>query len=208
MDTLTILASVAGLWAIAAVTPGPNFLVVAETALARSRRHAFCAVAGTILGTVFWGLAGFFGVTLLFAAAPWLHVTLKVVGGLYIAYLGVRLIAASVRRGPDDASADAGGGFSRAAALRRGLLTNLANPKTAAFAASLFAATMPEAPSLTLGLACVAVMAAVSLAWYGVLACALATRGIAAAYGCARRWIDRAAGMLFLGFGAKFAADS
>ena len=207
MDTFAILASVAGIWALAAITPGPNFLVIAETALAQSRRHALLAVLGTIMGTAAWGLAGFFGVTLLFAAAPWLHLALKLIGGVYIAYLGIRLIIASFHRQTDAGAANATSGRTGSAALRRGFLTNLANPKTAAFVASLFAATMPETPTVALGMACVAVMAAVSLAWYGVLACALATSRISAVYLGARRWIDRAAGALFVGFGAKLASD-
>ncbi len=206
MDTVAILASVAGIWALGAITPGPNFLVIAETALARSRRHALLAVVGTILGTMVWGFAGLFGVTLLFSAAPWLYLALKLVGGAYIAYLGIRLILASFRRQADGPMVSARG-LSGPAALRRGLFTNLTNPKTAAFVASLFAATLPETPSLALGVACVAVMVTVSLTWYGVVACALATSRVSGVYVRARRWIDRVAGALFVGFGGKLAAD-
>ena len=50
-------------------------------------------------------------------------------------------------------------------------------------------------------------MVTVSLAWYGVVACALATSRVSDVYVRARRWIDRVAGALFVGFGGKLAAD-
>jgi len=64
------LLSVAALWALAAISPGPNFLVTAQLSIMRSRGAALMAVAGIGVGTVIWGAAGCFGVQALFVAAP------------------------------------------------------------------------------------------------------------------------------------------
>ena len=148
----------------------------------------------------------------LFAAAPWLYVSLKVAGGLYLIYLGARLIVNSVRR-PVPSNTRAAGPApiparrSLGAAWRLGLLTNLSNPKTAAFVTSLFATTMPAEPALSLGLSAAAVMTGVSLIWYGAVALVFASALVAGWYGRAAKLIDRIAGGVFVLFGAKMVLD-
>jgi protein-S-isoprenylcysteine O-methyltransferase Ste14 len=60
------LLTVAAIWAIAAITPGPNFFFIVRCALTGSRRAAMSAVAGVVTGTLCWGLAGWLGVSALF----------------------------------------------------------------------------------------------------------------------------------------------
>lgn len=206
LNTTAVLLSVAGIWTIAVVTPGPNFFLTVQTALGRSRPAALWSVLGTSCGTVVWGLCGFFGLALLFQAAPWLYGILKLLGGGYLIYLGFKLIC---NRGdtPD------GGGFrgdspaSALAAWRAGLLTNLSNPKTAAFVTSLFAASMPAAAPVWLGLTSVALMAIISIFWYSTVACFFSTARFTGFYQRSRRWIDRSAGLIFIAFGARLAVD-
>jgi threonine efflux protein len=52
MTEMTVLLSVATLWALAVVSPGPNFLLTARLAIARSRRAGLQAVSGIALGAV------------------------------------------------------------------------------------------------------------------------------------------------------------
>ncbi|WP_275540462.1 LysE family translocator [Rhizobium tubonense] len=90
-------------------------------------------------------------------------------------------------------------------AWQMGLATNLANPKSALFVASLFAATMSPGERWIHGAAGVAVMMAISAVWYGFLALALSHRSAAQVYQKARRVVDAMAGVIFIGFGAKLA---
>ncbi|MGH6994291.1 MAG: LysE family translocator, partial [Stellaceae bacterium] len=92
MDHIGLLLAVATLWALAAIAPGPNFLVTARLAIMRSRRDGLLAVAGIGIGTVFWGAAGCFGVQALFIAAPWLYLILKLLGAIYLIVMGARLL--------------------------------------------------------------------------------------------------------------------
>ena len=212
MDTLTTVVNIALIWSVAAVTPGPNFVLTVQAATGRSRRSGLASAAGIATGTALWGLAGFFGISALFAAAPWLYLSLKVAGGLYLIYLGARLILSTVRpqgklkieparRGPIRSPQSA------AAAWRLGLLTNLSNPKTAMFVTSLFATTMPTEPTLALGLTAAAVMTAVSLTWYGIVAWVFASSLVAGWYARGVKLIDRIAGGIFILFGVKMLLD-
>lgn len=197
------LTTVAVIWGIAAVTPGPNFLVVARCALTGARRVALAAVAGTILGTLTWGLAGWLGISALFAAAPAAYFTLKILGGAYICWLGIRLLCEAWRPAAKPAVTVRPRAISPRRAFRLGFSTNIANPKSAVFVASVFAAALPADYHWTQGLASVAVMVAISACWYSIVALSLSSEPIGSVYLKARRAVDAAAGTIFLGFGTR-----
>lgn len=203
--TAAILASITAIWFVTVLVPGPNFLLTTRVALTNARATGLRAVLGIACSTTLWGLAGFFGVHALFTAAPWLYLALKLSGGIYLAVLGTRMLVASF--GPHPPIPAGGRMLSTGSAFRRGLLTGLANPKMALFTTSLFAATMPPHPLLVLGIAAVAIMVTLDLAWYGFVACALTTRRAAAAFLRLRHWIDRLAGLAFVAFGAHLALE-
>lgn len=217
MDTLTTLINITLIWSVAAATPGPNFVLTVQTAAGNSRRLGLATAGGIVTGTCIWGLAGFFGVSALFAATPWLYASLKVAGGLYLIYLGLRLIVNSVRRPArivtPPPNANRANSLLRPArgklmaAWRLGLVTNLSNPKTAMFVSSLFATTMPADPTMALGFSAAAVMMIISLVWYGAVASVFASPLVAGWYGRAANLVDRVAGGIFVLFGAKMVFD-
>ncbi len=199
---MTSVVTFALLWMVAVVTPGPNVLLITGTALDASRRVALCTVAGVLVGTVGWGLAGFFGVGLLFSAAPWVYVGLKIVGGAYIVYLGLLLL---LRKDAPAAETLAVGRHSGWRAFRRGLMTQLSNPKSGAFVTTIFAATMPREAPLAAGLTAIAVMVAISGSFYGLWIWGLGLGAIRTRYLRARRAIERVTGALFMAFGVNIA---
>lgn len=198
------LVSFALLWAVAVVTPGPNFLLVTGTALDASRRHGIATVAGLLTGTTIWGFAGFFGVGLLFRAAPWIYLSLKVAGGAYIVYLGIKMLRGSGAHA-DAESRNAPRSLWRA--YRRGIVTNLSNPKSGAFVTTIFAATIPAHPTALDGLAALATMLTISASWYGLVVWGLGLGSVQSLYLRARRGIERGVGVLFVAFGIDIAVN-
>jgi threonine/homoserine/homoserine lactone efflux protein len=197
------LLSVATIWAVACITPGPNTLLVMRYALTAPRRVAIAAATGTVTGTFLWGLAGWLGINALFQAAPFAYQALKIVGGLYLVWLGVQILRDVGKSGPATDLALPKIEISLKKAYRMGIATNLANPKSALFVASLFAATMPAGTPFLYGLAAIAVMVCVSTLYYTCLIGLITHRRVAAAYLKAKRKIDCGVGVVFLGFGAK-----
>src|SRR4051812_35884908 len=84
------LLSLALLWTVAVVTPGPNFFNIAQLAASQSRRHGVMAALGVATGTLLWGLAGGLGIKTLFSVAPALYLGFKIAGGCYLIYLGLK----------------------------------------------------------------------------------------------------------------------
>lgn len=199
---MTSVMTFALLWMVAVVTPGPNVLLLTGTALDSSRRVAVWTMAGVLAGTACWGAAGFFGVGLLFGAAPWLYFGLKLVGGAYIVYLGGKLL---LRKSAPLDEAVAVGRHSGWRGFRRGLTTQLSNPKSGAFVATIFAATMPREAPLSAGLTAIAIMVTISGGFYGVWIWSLGLGAIRARYLRARRVVERVTGALFVAFGVNIA---
>src|SRR5580704_14531568 len=102
MSNAIPLLTVAALWTLAVATPGPNFLMILRVAIGQSRPAGLRAVVGVGFGTMIWGAAGFFGVHALFEAAPWLYAALKLFGGAYLIFLGLRMFAPGAQKAAGD----------------------------------------------------------------------------------------------------------
>ena len=199
----SVLFTVAAMWFAAVVTPGPNFLVTTRTALLQSRTRGVQAALGVASGAVVWGFLG--GVlrhpralrrSALAPPRP------APGGSAYLVFLGARMLLASFKRGTiDEVAREPRAG----SAFRLGLVTTFANPQSALSTASMFAASLPSNPSLALGFEAVGVMAAISATWYGLVALVLSAAGAAGYFTKLRRWVDRAAGLALVGFGARLA---
>src|SRR5918993_2939740 len=130
------------IWIVALVSPGPDALLVAQPAASAGRRDGFACAAGIGAGMAVWSAAALGGLATLFAEAAWLYRLVVLAGAAYLVITGLRMLAAARRGARRDGMEDPGmeavrpGAF---VAFRRGLLTNLSNPKAAVLFASVFA---------------------------------------------------------------------
>ena len=201
MDSISFLAALLAVHAGAVATPGPNTLLVTNIAAGGARRTAMWAAAGTGTGALIWVGVTLGGASALLAAVPRLADALRWIGGGYLVFLGVQAILSAWKSRRPEATP---GLFARAtagAAFRRGLVTNLSNPKSMAYYLSLLVASAaPEAP-LWLRVAGGAGMAAISLGWYLLLAWAFSGGPVQRLYRKTQPVIAGATGLLMIGFG-------
>jgi len=99
MTTETLLAFIAAT-ALFAYMPGPALLYTAAQTIARGRRAGFMAAAGIHLGCYAHVLAAAFGLSAIFTVVPTLYVALKLIGGLYLIYLGIQMVITRIAAGP------------------------------------------------------------------------------------------------------------
>ncbi|MBB4843847.1 threonine/homoserine/homoserine lactone efflux protein [Paucibacter oligotrophus] len=206
MSEFAALIGIGAALCVGAASPGPSFVMVARTAASSGRSRGLSAALGMGLGALLFAAASLLGLNALFLAVPALYIVLKVAGGLYLAYLGLRIwrgaahsLEASVA-GPESAQ-------PRKSYLLLGLATQVSNPKTAIVYASVFAAFLPATPSLQFNLLLVALVFFVEAGWYAVVATVLSSEAPRNAYLRFKKWIDRAAGGIMGALGLKLAAS-
>src|ERR1035441_7477366 len=123
---------------VLAVTPGPGMFYVVGRTWAAGRRDGLASSLGTMLGGLVHVTACVVGVSALVMASATAFSALKLVGGIYLIYLGIQTFRAASRQTlamPDEAAKD---GAMRA--FRQGVVVEATNPKTAAF----FLAFIPQ----------------------------------------------------------------
>ncbi len=187
------------------VTPGVDTAMVLRAATVEGRRPAAFAAIGIGLGCLIWGAAVALGLGAVVTASPLAFSVLKWAGAAYLLYLGVGLIWKPRRTLALDRAA-APGGKDPLDALRRGLLTNLLNPKVGVFYVSFLPQFtppgLPMAPWVFL-LACIHVV--LGLIWFAALIAATIPIGRWMARPGVVTVMDRLTGCVFIGFGARLA---
>lgn len=121
--------------------PGPSLLFTIGRALTVGRSDALWSVVGNALGLFVQVLGVTLGLGALVAASATAFTALKLVGAVYVVWLGIQAIR---HRGDARAALVAGDGGarrpSRAASVRTGFVVGATNPKTIVF----FAAFLPQ----------------------------------------------------------------
>lgn len=200
MAYLPLLLSLAAVDLLAAISPGPNSILVAQAAIHRNRRYAAGAVLGLATANLIWCLAVALGLSALFDVATWLYAAIRLAGGLYLIFLGV-LLWRSHPRSEDDAGSPDGG--SRGGAYLRGLLTNLSNPKSVVYFGSIFALFVGPGTPAWVEATAVAIVIFNTFLWYGAVAVLFSNRAVVRRFAAMQRPINRVAGVIMVGFGAR-----
>lgn len=118
-----------------AITPGPGIFYVGARTLAGGRRVGLASSVGLGIGGLVHVVAGAVGVSALVMASAQAFTALKIVGAVYLVWLGIKAWREARVLTPVDAQIT-----SAMRALRDGILVEALNPKTAAF----FLAFIPQ----------------------------------------------------------------
>lgn len=200
MIDLHAVLTVLSVYAVGVVLPGPNFVAIAHKAASTNTRDALAMVAGIVVVNLFWASCSLLGVGIVFATFPWIALAVKVTGAAYLIWFGGRLVLRAGHPGATGAMATQGNWLQ---SFRAGVTTNIANPKSMAFYAAVFAAAAPKHVSLPTFLAMLGCVALVASAWYGFVSVVFATPRVAARYRRSKAWIDRACGSVIVALGVR-----
>jgi len=118
-------------------TPGPDTLYILGRSVAQGREGGLASAFGISLGSIFHTLAAALGLSAILAASAQAFAAIRLLGGAYLVYLGLKMILDRRRELALPSN------FRRRtmfAAFRQGVLTNVLNPKVALF----FLAFLPQ----------------------------------------------------------------
>ena len=181
------LLSFFGVAAVLVITPGADMTLVTRNAVRGGRRAGLETIAGIMLGLSAWVGLSAAGLAALLTASTSAFTALKVAGAVYLAYLGIQALLAAFR---GDALDDDEGGRRALSPFREGLLTNLLNPKIAAFFTSFLPQFVdPGEPVLWPSLALGGAFMLMGLVWLVAVASTVASvRGLLSRGKVARTW--------------------
>lgn len=202
-EAIVAFALAAGLLTL---TPGLDTALVIRTAAAEGPRRATGAALGIGLGCLIWGAAASLGVGALLTASQTAYTALKWIGAAYLAWTGIKMILKPRDRfEPGEMKPVEAGPLT---ALRRGLLTNLLNPKVGVFYVSFLPQFMPAGVDpARFGLLLTTIHVVEGLLWFAALIAATVPIAGLLRVPVVVRWLDRVTGGVFVAFGLRLALE-
>jgi threonine/homoserine/homoserine lactone efflux protein len=188
------------------ITPGPDTAYIVGRSVQMGWRGGAAAALGISAGCLAHVFAAAIGLSALLAASSVAFTAIKLIGAVYLFYIGIRMLLAHPNEDvPTRGTADM---LSLPLVFWQGALTNVLNPKVALF----FLAFLPQfvdagAPSKAFAFLILGLIFVVN----GTLWClAVAAFSVRAARrfrqsGRTMRWINRALGGMFIYLGARIA---
>lgn len=201
---MTELVAFLGVSAIVIVTPGPDTALTIRSSLMGGRRAGVFTALGVSSGQAIWTLASAVGIAALLAASEPAFLAVRIVGAAYLIWLGLQALAAAVRGRRREAEKFRSNALEPRRAFRQGLLSNLGNPKMAAFFPSL----LPQfAHSFTALLALGFVFCLMTLVWLTAYAVAVARAGDVLRRSWVKRAVEAVTGAVLVALGLRLATE-
>jgi threonine/homoserine/homoserine lactone efflux protein len=188
------------------LTPGPDTVYILGRSIAQGREAGVASALGICVGSIFHTCAAALGLSAILATSSVAFVAIKLLGGAYLIFLGIKLLLDRRRQ------LSLPSNFRQrtsAAAFRQGVLTNVLNPKVALFFLAFLPQFIDPATNnkilafVTLGFTFVTTgtIWCLILAWF---ASSFSDRLRASE--TVGLWVNRAIGALFIFLGARLAA--
>jgi threonine/homoserine/homoserine lactone efflux protein len=201
------LMAFVGVAVVVIVTPGPDTALTLRNALVGGRRAGVLTAVGVVGGQAIWTLATSAGIAALLVASRPAFTALRWAGAAYLVYLGVRALLTAAR-GDGDAPAPGRGHGRPPAPLRQGMISNLANPKSAVFFTSLLPQFVPAgAASFPALLALGLLYCSITLAWLSAYAVVVARVGAVLRRPSIRRVVEAVTGVVLTALGLRLATE-
>ncbi|GAD91052.1 putative RhtB family transporter [Vibrio halioticoli NBRC 102217] len=212
MNELHVLMTLAGIHFLALMSPGPDFALVVQNSTRYGRQTGVLIALGLSMGILTHSILSLTGISYLVHARPQLFFIVQLLGGSYLAYLGLNgLKSIFHQRKTTSTSPKKSKDFtltSKRQAFTRGFTTNLLNPKALVFFVSLMSTLVPQSMSLQGKFAALVILWSLSFFWFALLAWALSTQRLQQALTRYAKYIDLLCSLLFTILGCTIISEA
>jgi threonine/homoserine/homoserine lactone efflux protein len=199
-----------GIAALVICTPGPDTAMTIRNALLGGRSAGLATALGVSTGLAIWALATSAGLVALLIASEPLFLAVKYAGAAYLMWLGVQSLRAAFGPGAyqEAIRQPAGRGLRPRQAYMQGVVSDLSNPKIAAFFSSMLPQFAPAGAADFVSLAALGLLfSSMTLLWLTGYALATARMADALRRPRIRRTLDGITGVTLIGLGVKLAVE-
>lgn len=204
MEWTLTLAAVFTIFIPALLLPGPDFVAVVRSSMIRGTSGGLKTTLGVSLGLGFYAALSLLGLSAILVEYQWLAWSVRILGGCYLIYLGLRLLTAPVRRidvwqHPDNV---------RGSPLLFGFLVTLTNPKAVVLFTSVFATAVTKSTPNWFLLLMIGLVMFSAVTWYSLVSVFMSSEIVIGRLRNTQHWIERVAGVCFIGIGGRILADA
>lgn len=200
--------SFVGIFSVAVISPGPDFVMTVRNSLSFSRAAGIYTALGLGLGIVVHVAYTLLGLTAIISKSILVYNAIKWAGAAYLIYIGYHAITSKGldKKGFEESLKDKSSKvISNKQAFISGFMTNLLNPKTALFFLAVFSQVIgPETPLFWKLLSGASASVIITL-WFSSVAIFLTGSTIRNIFLKFSKWIDRVCGVVLVGLGIKIA---
>jgi threonine/homoserine/homoserine lactone efflux protein len=195
--------------AVVTILPGADMALVARSVLAQGRGAGYITSLGCCTGLWIHAVASALGVSAILMTSAALFAAVKVIGGFYLAVLGVLSLRRAWRGNSIPvALTSAVGARAARRVFSQGLLSNLLNPKVAVFYLTLLPQFIrPGDPVLVRSLLLATVHVVIGLVWLFAYTYFLGRLSIFLSRARIRQALEGITGATLIGLGARLAWD-
>ena len=199
--TGSLWLTLAGLCILGAISPGPSMVVIIRHTLHNGCRHGLVASASHALGIGIFAILALAGVNTLMYLHPLLFQLLVLLGGLYLAWLGIKALKAGHVRLETDAADYPQDSLWVAA--RDGLLIVLFNPKIALFFLALLSQFIGPNLSWFDWLLLWLMISLIDCGCYVMITLLLSQPSVLQRFRRQHIWVNRISGLILLGLALR-----
>lgn len=193
---------------LAVASPGPDFAIVLRQSITHGRRTAIWTSLGIGTAILLHITYSLLGLGLLIRSSVLWFDLVKYAGAAYIAWLGVQCLRAKPRTGLSGTTESGLSSPATRTAFLTGFMTNALNPKATLFFLSLYVMLVSPQTPRWLQAAYGGWMAVTTMAWFCLVSVLFTKPEVRNRFLRHGHWIDRALGVVFLGFALKLAFAS
>jgi threonine/homoserine/homoserine lactone efflux protein len=208
------LIAFVGIAALVICTPGPDTAMTIRNGLLGGRSAGLATALGVSTGLAIWALATSAGLVALLIASEPLFLAVKYAGAAYLVWLGLQSLRAAFGPGSHQGAhrqANAqppGRGVSPRQAYVQGVVSDLSNPKIAAFFSSMLPQFAPAGAADFMSLAALGLLfSLMTLLWLTGYALATARMADTLRRPRVRRTLEGITGAALVGLGVKLASE-
>jgi threonine/homoserine/homoserine lactone efflux protein len=204
------LIAFVGIAALVICTPGPDTAMTIRNALLGGRAAGLATALGVSTGLAIWALATSAGLVALLIASEPLFLAVKYAGAAYLVWLGLQSLRAAFGSGAHQQAIEqpAARRLPPRQAYLQGVVSDLSNPKIAAFFSSMLPQFAPAGATDFMGLAALGLLfSLMTLLWLTGYALATARMRDTLRRPSVRRALDGITGVTLIGLGLKLAAE-
>jgi RhtB (resistance to homoserine/threonine) family protein len=192
------LIAVALITILATISPGPDFAMITRNSYLYGRKAGILSALGIACGVQIHVFYTMFGIGFVIAHSPTLFTAIKLVGALYLIYIGWKTFR---NRSSVQIDLETTPSASRTSMFSNGLLTNALNPKTTLFVVSTYTQVVNPGTTLTTQFGYGLFMSATHFLWFAAVALLVSTAALRTRLLSQQRRVDKCIGTVLVGLG-------